>query len=220
VKRPADLPASPVRARLPAAERRQVLIDVALHTFSAGSYRGVTTADIARAAGVSEPVLYRHFASKRDLYLACIDEAWRRLRDAWERIRADQGPAEWMALMAQSAFRELRPAKALLTSLWVQALTEASDDAEIRRYLRRHLRDVHRYVANVVRELQRLGVVIAERDPEAEAWIFMAVGLLGSVGRRLGGLVEDDFPRIVAARREWMAGVATDPEDQIKIEGI
>jgi AcrR family transcriptional regulator len=211
---------SSVRSRLPAAERRQALIDVALYTFSAGSYRGVTTADIARAAGVSEPVLYRHFASKRDLYLACIDEAWRRLRDAWERIRVDEGPAEWMPLMAQSAFRELRPAKALLTSLWVQALTEASDDAEIRRYLRRHLRDVHRYVADVIRELQELGVVIAERDPEAEAWIFMAVGLLGSVGRRLGGLVEDDFPRIVAARREWMAGVATDPEDQIKIEGI
>jgi TetR/AcrR family transcriptional regulator len=211
---------SSVRARLPAAQRRQALIDTALCTFSAGSYRGVTTAEIAREAGVSEPVLYRHFASKRDLYLACIDEAWRRLREAWEGIRAEQGPSNWMPLMAQSAFRELRPAKALLTNLWVQALTEASDDPEIRRYLRKHLRDVHDYVASVIRELQELGVVFPERDAQAEAWIFMAVGLLGSIGRRLGGLVEGDFPRILAARREWMAGVATDPEEDLAIEGI
>jgi hypothetical protein len=102
----------------------------------------------------------------------------------------------------------------------VQALTEASDDPEIRRYLRKHLRDVHDYVASVIRELQELGVVFPERDAQAEAWIFMAVGLLGSIGRRLGGLVEGDFPRILAARREWMAGVATDPEEDLAIEGI
>ena len=56
--------------RLPAAERRQSLLEAALPIFAAGSYRGVTTAEIARAAGVSEPVLYRHFPSKRALYLA------------------------------------------------------------------------------------------------------------------------------------------------------
>ena len=45
--------------------------------FSTGSYSGATTAEIAREAGVSEPILYRHFASKRELYFACLDEAWR-----------------------------------------------------------------------------------------------------------------------------------------------
>src|SRR5262249_48774546 len=70
--------------RMPAAERRQALIDTALSMFGEGSYRGTTTAEIAHEARVSEPILYRHFASKRDLYLACIDEAWRRLRALWE----------------------------------------------------------------------------------------------------------------------------------------
>jgi AcrR family transcriptional regulator len=54
--------------RLPAAKRRLALIETALKVFSDGSYRGTTTAEIARAAGVSEPILYRHIASKRDLY--------------------------------------------------------------------------------------------------------------------------------------------------------
>jgi Bacterial regulatory proteins, tetR family len=52
--------------RLPAAERRHHLVETAIRVFSEGSYPGTTTAEIAKAAGVSEPILYRHFASKRD----------------------------------------------------------------------------------------------------------------------------------------------------------
>ena len=51
--------------RLPAAERKAAVLDCACGIFSSGSYRGTTTAEIAREAGVTEPVLYRHFASKR-----------------------------------------------------------------------------------------------------------------------------------------------------------
>ena len=80
--------------RMPAPARRQALVDTALRVFSEGSYRGTTTAEIVRAAGVSEPILYRHFDSKRGLYLACIEEAWRRLRTCWEEgMAAEPDPA-------------------------------------------------------------------------------------------------------------------------------
>jgi AcrR family transcriptional regulator len=59
--------------RMAAAERRQHLIETAIRLFTEGSYHGTTTAEIARTAGVSEPILYRHFASKRDLYLAALE---------------------------------------------------------------------------------------------------------------------------------------------------
>ena len=80
-----------VTTRLPATERRQALVDAALVVFSRGSYRGTTTAEIAREAGVSEPILYRHFASKRDLYLAALDHVWGRARASWEEILASTG---------------------------------------------------------------------------------------------------------------------------------
>ena len=193
--------------RLPAAERRAALVETALGAFSAGSYRGVKTADIAREAGVTEPILYRHFASKRELYLACLEEAWSRLRGTWETIRAEEAPAQWLPSMGTCAFLELERSKLLLSNLWVQALTEASDDAEIGLQLRLHLLEVQDYVAATIRAAQAAGAIIAKRDPEAEAWVFMSLGLLGSISRRLGGgLVEVDFPRIVAARREWMLG--------------
>jgi hypothetical protein len=111
--------------------------------------------------------------------------------------------------MGAYVFRKLKR-KELVSNLWIQALSEASEDPEIRRYLRRHLREVHDYLADAIRSAQAAGAVIAERDPEAEAWIFMSLGLLGTIGRRLGGLVEDDLPRIIAARRHWMLGVQGD----------
>ncbi|HZC74418.1 MAG TPA: helix-turn-helix domain-containing protein, partial [Gaiellaceae bacterium] len=72
-----------------AADRRRHLVETAIRLFTDGSYRGTTTAEIARAAGVSEPILYRHFASKRDLYLAALEHVWEKTRAAWERALAD-----------------------------------------------------------------------------------------------------------------------------------
>ena len=77
------------KPRLSADERRQAVLDTACRVFSQSSYRGATTAEIAREAGISEPILYRHFGSKRDLYLACLDEAWRSFREVAEQAIAD-----------------------------------------------------------------------------------------------------------------------------------
>ena len=67
--------------------------------------------------------------------------------------------------------------QAALADLWAQALAEAGDEPELRRHLRRHVRDVHEYVAGVVVRAQKAGAIPRERDAEAEAWIFLAVGL-------------------------------------------
>jgi len=200
----------PPTLRLPAAERRQALIDTALRVFSEGSYRGTTTAQIAREAGVSEPILYRHFPSKRALYLACIEEAWLKLRGNWEEaISREPDPGKWIGIMAKS-YVCLRDAKLVtVADLWMQAVVEAGDDAEVRTFLKGHMREVHRYMADVIRKVQAAGVINAERDPEAEAWISLSGGLLGTIGRRVGLLKDGDFERIRASRREWMTGSAS-----------
>jgi TetR/AcrR family transcriptional regulator len=200
--------------RLPAAERRRALIDTALRVFAEGSYRGTTTAEIAREAGVSEPILYRHFVSKRDLYLACIEESWHGLRAMWnEAIAQAESSREFLPAMS-GCYVSIRDAKHHVAELWMQATVEAADDPEVRKFLRRQLREVRDYVAAVIRRCQAEGTVLQERDPEAEAWIFVAGGLLGTMGRRLGGLLgEDDFARIRASRKEWMTGEAEAPGD-------
>jgi len=191
-------------ARLPAAERRQELLDAALRVFSAGSYAGATTAEIAREAGVTEPILYRHFESKRDLYLACLDEAWRRVRERVEDAVAEHGAAEGWRATGPATMREL---KVVVPSLWMQAITEAGEDEDIRRHARRHMREVHDFFADVLRQVQVEGGVHADRDPDVEAWIFVAGSLLVSIADRLGGpLRAEDFEAIKRERLRWLTG--------------
>ena len=74
---PHDEPAAP--GRLSRSERRLQLLRVAEALFSSEGYHHVSMDDIADRAQVSKPVLYRHFPSKLDLYLAVVDECGRDL---------------------------------------------------------------------------------------------------------------------------------------------
>jgi AcrR family transcriptional regulator len=190
--------------RLPAHERRAALVSSACQVFSRGSYRGTTTSELAREAGVTEPILYRHFSSKRDLYLACLDESWRATRELWDAaVAGEPDPALWLTTMGR-AFLE-SAARQTTGTLWVHALAEAREDAEIARYMRTHMRDVQGYVAAVLRRAQELGGIPADRDPDAEAWIFLALGLLSMADRTLGGLMDDAWPAIRQARLRAVA---------------
>jgi AcrR family transcriptional regulator len=66
-------------ARLNAVARREQLLDVALEVFARAGYHGASMNDVAEAAGVTKPVLYQHFESKRELYQALLDEVGARL---------------------------------------------------------------------------------------------------------------------------------------------
>ena len=194
-------------SRLPGPERRQAVVDTACRVFAKGSYHGSTTAQIARETGVTEPVLYRHFASKRELYLACLDAVWERVRALWEKaLEREPDPANWLRSIGKAYLEERGAARIVLVDLWIQALTEAADDPEIRRALRAQLREVHNFVADVIRRAQAAGGIVGERDADAEAWIFISLGLLSTIDRRLGNLVGEEFDGIVVSRRTWMTG--------------
>jgi AcrR family transcriptional regulator len=189
-----------------AADRRRHLVETAIRLFTEGSYRGTTTAEIARAAGVSEPILYRHFASKRDLYLAALEHVWAKTRVAWER-KLDEAPDACAAVEAiGKGHVSVRSPKLQLAELWVQALSEASEDPELRRRLRRHMREVHDFVADLIRRGQSQGAIAEARDADSEAWIMLAGGILGMVGRRVGLLDDKELAAIRTARLAWLRG--------------
>ena len=64
---------SDAKARLPRDERRAQLLSAALEVFTSAGYHAAAMDEIADRAGVSKPVLYQHFPSKLDLYLAVLD---------------------------------------------------------------------------------------------------------------------------------------------------
>jgi len=80
------------RARLDVDERRAQLLALGLTMFSERSYDEVSIDDLARAAGVSKGLLYHYFPTKRDLYVAALGFAARRLVE--ETTTACGGPPE------------------------------------------------------------------------------------------------------------------------------
>lgn len=69
-------------ARLPAPRRKRQLLDVALERFAENGFHGTSMDDIAEAAGVTKPVLYQHFGSKRALFLELLDDVGGQLMQA------------------------------------------------------------------------------------------------------------------------------------------
>lgn len=65
--------AGPIASRMPGEERRLQILGVAVRLFSQRGFSGTTTREIAQAAGVSEAMVFRHFATKQDLYSAILD---------------------------------------------------------------------------------------------------------------------------------------------------
>jgi AcrR family transcriptional regulator len=93
-------------ARLPAAERRRQLLDVALEVFAANGFHLTSMDDIAEAAGVTKPVLYQHFRSKRALYIELLDDVGARLMEAITKATATaSGPRQQVEAGFAAYFR-------------------------------------------------------------------------------------------------------------------
>jgi AcrR family transcriptional regulator len=106
---------TPARERLSGPQRRERILDAAAEAFAAHGYRAASVEDIARAAGVTKPVLYDHFASKRALFTSLMESARDELaaRGA-QAMSADAPPGARMrtAVEAFFAYVEHKPARA------------------------------------------------------------------------------------------------------------
>ena len=69
-------------AKMTAVERRAQIINVSKQLFSQKGFNGTTTKEIAQASGISEAMIFCHFASKEDLYTAIIDQRIQEVGDA------------------------------------------------------------------------------------------------------------------------------------------
>ena len=121
--------------RLPAEKRKRQIIESARGVFASQSYAKVGTADLAKAAGISEPALYRHFAGKKELFVATLRATAPRLLKVWEEISVDyEDPIETLWAIGVYYYDHLDSHSANM-KLQFRALSEA-DDPEIQAALR------------------------------------------------------------------------------------
>src|SRR5690606_14039413 len=131
--------------RMRSADRRRQLLEVAAERFARSGYRGTTTAELARAAGITEPILYRHFASKLDLFVTLVDEVGREVITGWQRALEDiSDPRKRLEILLAGNPATHEKGKGVYRVIF-QAMTEVDGDAGIARALRKHLSKLHKF---------------------------------------------------------------------------
>src|SRR3954451_1923837 len=179
------------RRRLPRAERRALIEDAATRLFAQRGYAATSVEDIVAAAGVSKPMLYRHFESKRDLCVALLE----RYRDelvAAPLAKVDPAASDWREQIASMgdawlAWVEENPDAARLL------LAPIHGDPEVERAQRElHARQSQTQAA-LLRELAP-GLDESEAEPLGEALRASHVSVA------LWRLEHPEVPRDVALR--------------------
>jgi AcrR family transcriptional regulator len=81
------------RQRVPAAERRDALIEAAVHEFAHGGLHGTPVDRIARRVGVAQPYVFSLFANKRELFLAAVERGFEQVAETFTRAAGEFDPA-------------------------------------------------------------------------------------------------------------------------------
>src|ERR1035438_4729289 len=133
---PTPLPAR--KSRMHADDRHRQLLRVAIDVFARNGFSGTKTKDIALAAGVSEAILFRHFATKEDLYHAILD-----MKE--DKDDLDQRTSDLQALM------DARDDRGVFVNVAKQILASFSEDPAFHRLLMYASLEGH-IMANLFRE--------------------------------------------------------------------
>lgn len=159
--------------RLRGVDRRRQLLEVAADLFARHGFRGTTTAQLAKSAGVTEPILYRHFTSKLELFITLIDEIGVELIDRWtEALESVSDPMDRLGiLLGESPDKHQRVPSQYRIIL--QAITESGNDPAIVSAVRRQTSRLHSFVVTELRNLQARNVVRNDEPAEALAWLII-----------------------------------------------
>ena len=174
------------RARkLSAQHRRRQIMESARDVFAGQSFAKVGTADLAKAAGISEPALYRYFSGKKELFLATLRSTGPKLLEMWHEIASDiEDPLETLWAIGVHYYDHLQSHSGNM-KIQFQAVSEA-DDPEIREALRENFEAFVRFVAETLDDGKRRGIVRRDVDSQVLAWQFLGIGFTLDLMNLLG----------------------------------
>jgi AcrR family transcriptional regulator len=162
--------------RLRKAERKRQLLAHAKQLFVTLGYQDTTTQKIAEAAGVTEPVLYRHFESKKALFLEVLEEIRSATVKRWQAETAQiSDPLARLHAITDLYLGSTRE-HALEFRVMHRTLIE-SDEKDIAAALRAFYLDSEAILAGIITEGQHSGVFRRNLDPRVGAWELIRTAL-------------------------------------------
>lgn len=203
--------------RMPGEERRRQILQVAMRLFSQRGFRGTTTKEIAQAAGVSEAMVFRHFATKEELYSAILDSkaCAGGLGDVHAVVADAVARKDDFAVFAGMArvLMERHESDTEFLRLLTHSALEGHELAEM--FWNRNVRELYEFLGGYIRDRQRDGAM-REIDPTVVVRAFVGAVIHHSLNNTLWdtGRTLLDIPNERAAEefaRILLHGVSTVP---------
>lgn len=180
--------------RMPPAERREQLLDAALEVIDERGYGGVSMEAIARAAGVTKPVVYDLFGNRGELLMALLErEEARALAQLAEAMPTE--PAADPDELVVAGFRSLLGSVVANPATWRLIVLPAESTPEV---VREHVEAGRDQVRERIQQLLEWG--IEERGGPAEVDVELAAQGLVALGEHLVRLVLTDPDRFTIDR--------------------
>ena len=168
------------KKRMGGAERRELLLSAAREQFSRHGYHGAATAAIAKAAGCSEAVLYRHFSSKRELLLAVLG------REVGERVASGRAIAPPPGAPPTVALSDVLQARLddedmVVTARLILLTLALTDDPEVGETMRGWFATVRAPLTAALARGQEAGLIRDDIDAETLTWLWHGLFLGAAV---------------------------------------
>ena len=178
-------------------------MEVATKLFARNGYEATTTAAIALAAGVTEPILYRHFKSKQELFVAIVKAVSDRTMRHWEDlIRGVDDPTEQFRRIAADLPQHMEKLADAYHVLHGALAT--SRDKKVIAVMKEHYLQIERFFTKVIQEGQTSGVFRKNMQPRPAAWTLIISGI--GYGMIALNLTQFDRPMVDSAIESILRG--------------
>ena len=196
--------------RLGKGERKTQIVEVTLQLIAAHGVQGTSTKRIAAAAGVSEATLYKHFASRNEIFLAALDAVYWQVFEIIDSSSGADAPARLRDIAAGHLRRLSSQNAGFVFPLF--EFVAAPPEAGLREPLGARQRQAAEAIAAIVRGGKDEGSVGDGVDPEQAAWCLVGVFWMRDVAYLMG--LGDDVWQGSTALLETVLGsiLAQSPE--------
>jgi AcrR family transcriptional regulator len=151
-------------------------MDVATRLFARSGYTATTTAAIAEAAGITEPILYRHFKTKQELFVAIVRNMSRKTLDHWRELTAKSAdPIEQVRHIAHEFPQHLKRLGDAYQVL--HGALSTNRERKVVAVLREHYSEIEKFFVSLVTSGQQSGAFRRDLDPKTPAWLLINLGI-------------------------------------------
>ena len=164
------------KKRMRGEERREDILMHARRIFATNSYAGASTGDLARASGVTEPMLYKHFGSKKGLFLEVLTSFGMQFMSIWSRSIEKRAERDILDALSQviMEYRATLKSDPDIHKVFFQAVAESSDP-DIAQHVSTHNQRIYARVRELVVRAQQEGFVDATIDSDVATWGYFSM---------------------------------------------